>query len=66
MKYRTKRHSSGSALFANLKAKSNLRERNIIVLEIINCDPSIYGMDHSDLTVSNFMGYFIDTLYTKG
>ena len=26
------------------------------ILEIITCDPSIYTMDHPDLTVSNFMG----------
>ena len=26
-------------------------------LKIITCDPSIYTMDHPDLTVSNFMEY---------
>ena len=33
-----------------------LQERNILFLEIIACDPSIYTMDHPDLTVSNFKG----------
>ena len=28
----------------------------MIFLEIIICDPSIYTMDHPDLTVANFMG----------
>ena len=28
-------------------------------LEIITCDPSIYTLDHPDLTVLNFMGNFI-------
>ena len=30
-------------------------------MEIVTCDPSIYTMDHPDLTVSNFMGNPIGT-----
>ena len=45
--------SSGSALFA--KTKLIFREINSNILKIITCDPSIYTMDHPDLTVSNFM-----------
>ena len=30
-------------------------KKNQYFLEIISCDPSIYAMDHLDLTVSNFM-----------
>ena len=32
------------------------RDRNVIVFGIITGDPSIYTMDHPDLTVSNVMG----------
>ena len=35
-------------------------------LEIISCDPSIYKLDHPDLTLSNFMGNSIGIHYTKG
>ena len=38
-----------------VKTKSIFRERNIICLEIITCNLSIFTMDHSDLTLSNFM-----------
>ena len=39
-----------------LRQKSIFRERKTIFLgEIITGDPSIYIMDHSDFTVSNFM-----------
>ena len=30
-----------------------------INFEITTCDPSLYSMDHPDLTVSNFMEKFI-------
>ena len=43
----------GSSLF--VKSNSIFRERNVIFLEIITSNPSIYKMDHPDLTVSNFM-----------
>ena len=37
-------------------ANSIFRERNaIFFMKIITCDPSIYTMDHPDLTVCNFM-----------
>ena len=42
----------GPAHFA--KTKLIFRQRNLI-LEIITSDPSIYTIDHPDLTVSNFM-----------
>ena len=46
---------SGSALFA--KDKTNLETNKYNIWgEIITFDPSIYTMDHPDLTVSNFMG----------
>ena len=41
--------SSRSALFA--KTKSIFRERNITFFGILTYDPSIYTMDHPDLTV---------------
>ena len=46
-----------------VKTKINLQRKKvfIIFLEIITRDPSIYTMDHADLTVSNFMGYSIGT-----
>ena len=31
------------------------RKKHNIFLKIITCDPTIYTMDQSDLTVSNFM-----------
>ena len=33
-------------------------------LEIKTCDPSVYTMDHPELTVSSFIGKF--HLYTMG
>ena len=40
------------------------RERNV-VFGILTYDPSIYTMDHPDLTVSNFMGISIGTQKVK-
>ena len=31
------------------------KQTKTIFFEILTCDPSIYIMEHSDLTVSNFM-----------
>ena len=42
-----------------LLTKSVFRERNIIYLESIACNPSLYTMKHPDLTVSNLMENFI-------
>ena len=43
------------------KYKNDLqREKNQYYLEIITCDPSVYAMDHLDLTVSNFFEDSID------
>ena len=39
-----------------LSQKTIFRERNIMFLQIITCNPSIYIIDHPDLTVSSFMG----------
>ena len=41
-----------------MQKQSSEKEHNIF-WEIITCDPSIYTMDHSDITVSNIMGNFI-------
>ena len=45
--------SSGSVLL--LRQNDLQRKKSQYYLEIISCDPSIYAMDHLDLTVSNFM-----------
>ena len=45
--------------FIRAKKKSIFRERNTIFFESITCEPSIYTMDHPDITVSNFMEYSI-------
>ena len=37
------------------KAKSIFREINTIFFLIFTCEPSMYMVDHPDLTVSNFM-----------
>ena len=36
--------------------RHNAQKEIQYVLESITCDPSIYTMDHLDLTVSSFMG----------
>ena len=41
--------------------KSLLQRKKYNVLKIVTCDPSIYTMDHPDLTISNFMGNSIGT-----
>ena len=43
------------------KPKSIFKERKTFFLKIITCDPSIYPMDHPDLTISNFIGNSIGT-----
>ena len=45
-------------LHCSLRLNQSL-EIEVYFLEIITCDPSIYTMDHPNLTVSNFMGNFI-------
>ena len=47
------------------KTESTFRERNVIILEIIASDPSIYIMEHPYLTLSNFMGHSIGTKKVK-
>ena len=52
-------NSCGNPVFA--RTKLIFRERKIFYfMEIITCAPSIYTMDHPDLTVSNFMEKYID------
>ena len=46
-------------LHSLVSQKTIFRERNIMFVEIITCDPSIYTMDHPDLTVSSLMENFI-------
>ena len=41
------------------------RKKYKLFLEIITCDPSIYTMDHPDLTVSIFIGNSIGTQTVK-
>ena len=36
-----------------------LRERNLILLEIITCDPSIYTMDHPNVIVPTRKKYLL-------
>ena len=43
------------------KTELTFRERNVIILEIIACGPSIYIVEHPYLTLSNFMGNSIGT-----
>ena len=38
-----------------LLRQANPQRKKYIFMEIRTCDPSIYTMDHPDLTVSNFM-----------
>ena len=61
MKRRIMQHFIRVFTYLSLLGKMDLQKKKYNFLEIIICDPSIYTIDHPDLTISNFMRNFIGT-----